>query len=167
MTVTASLVVDFSDGADNGLLKAEIDSREDGFNQGRTSFVPGDDAHFLVYLGDNTSLADIDTTLGVVSFQQNGGREVTETVQFTKQQRTATLGYPVTSGLSVNWMGANPGTPQLRGDSELVLPQAGLGIATVTYNTTFRVYRLSNLPSTVNGKSDYAVLIELTGEVAS
>jgi len=168
MTVTASLVVDFSDGAQDGLLQAEIDSREDGFNQGKTSFIPGDDAYFLVYLGSNTALKTVAATLGAVSLVQTAGREVEpETVQFTEQQREATLGYPVSGGLSVSWMGANPGAAQLRGDNQLVLPSPGLGIARVTYKTTFRVYRLSNLPSTVNGKGDYSVLIALTGEVVA
>lgn len=166
MTVTASLVVQLGDPAATDLLKAEIDGREDGFNEGNTSFIPGDDVHYLVYKGAAVSLTKHEATLGVISSQGFRTRQVTrERVQFAGK-RTATLAYPVSSGLSVQWMGANPGAAQLQGDNTLVLPAAGLGYAEVTYTTRFEVFRLANLPGTVNGRADYAVLIRLVGEVA-
>lgn len=165
MTVTASLVVRLGGDEDQGLLKAEIDAREDGFNGGDTNFVPGDAVHYLVYRGAGTVLTRHESTLGAISSLGTHGREVEEVVSFADERR-ASLSYPVKSGLTVNWMGAAPGSAQLRGDNELVLPAAGVGIATVTYQTTFQAFRLANLPGTVNGKSTYSVLILLIGETA-
>ena len=164
MTVTASLVVQLGDGAgDDGLLKAEIDSREDGFNGGDTSFLPGDSVHYLVYTGAGIALTRHEATLGAISSLGRRGREVEEVVSFANARR-ATLQYPVAGGLSIAWMGDSPGTAQLKGDNELVLPEAGVGIATVTYQTEFEVFRLNNLPGQVNGKTDYSVLIFMIGE---
>lgn len=166
MTVTASLVVQFGgDDADEGLLKAEIDSREHGFNNGDTSFVPGQPVYYLVYTGAGVALTRHLSTLGAISSLGRRSREVEEVVTFA-DEREARLSYPVAGSLNIDWMGGAPGTAQLRGEDRLVLPDPGLGIATVTYQSEFTVYRLGNLPSTVNGKADYSVLIVLVGEKA-
>lgn len=165
MTVTASLVVQIGDdAAGQGLLRAEIDGREDGFNNGETNFVPGDTPHYLVYTGASTVVTQHVSTLGAISSLGRRTREVEEVVTFA-DAREASVGYPVRSGLSVDWMGASPGAVQLKGEDRLVLPEKGIGVATVTYTTEFEVFRLSNLPGTVNGKADYSVLIVLVGEV--
>ena len=165
MTITASLVVRLGDGAGDGLLRAEIDAREDGFNQGRTSFRPGDSPHYLVYRGAGVTLTRHVATLGSIAGLGKRAREVEEVVTFA-DVREVTLGYPVRAGLSVSWMGAVPGTAQLAGDDRLVLPEPGIGVATVTYQTEFDVFRLSNLPGQVNGKTDYSVLVVLIGDVS-
>lgn len=166
MTVTASLVVQLGGGAGaGGLLKAEIDDRSDGFNNGDTDFRPGDPVYYLVYTGSNTRVSAQQSTLGAISSVGKYTRDVEEVISFANA-RTASLSYPVSSGLSVTWMGPSPGVAQLQGDDELVLPAAGLGIATVKYKTAFEAFRLSNLPGTVNGEQSYSVLIVITGEVS-
>lgn len=165
MTITTSLVVRFGDDDDGaGLLRAEIDSREDGFNQGRSSFRPGDMVHYLVYTGANTTLTRQVARPGSISGLGTRTREVEEIVTFA-DEREARLGYPVAGGLSIDWFGTAPGTAQLSGDDRLLLPEPGVGVGRVTYTTSFRVYRLGNLPSSLHGRADYTALVVLFAEV--
>lgn len=160
--ITATIKVDFDDGSDSDGLSAEIDGREDGYNGGKTSFQPGDDVVYLTFLDPGVSIAEQISTLGSIAKIESRSMPVEDEVSFANS-RTATLKYPVTDSLVVQWMGLNPGPAALQGSRTLSLPDDGIGVAKVTYNTMFTAYRVTNIPGSVNGETSFTVLIVITG----
>ena len=148
--VTASLVIAFTPDSESesAVLVAEVDSREDGLNNGDTTFRPGDPVYYLTYAGQNVSIAQQIATAGGIASVGGGNRQVTETVTWANV-RDASVSYPVSGGLSVAWQGRNPGKASLSGDKTLRLPSAGVGVAEVTYSTTYQAWRLSGVPTSI------------------
>ncbi len=56
--ITASQIINFDrdTDADRGILRLEIDSRNDGLNAGKTSFSPGDSVGLLLYKSPNVTI---------------------------------------------------------------------------------------------------------------
>jgi hypothetical protein len=68
--VTATLVIGFGqDAALNDGMVAEVDSREDGLNHGRSIFMPGDDVYILLYVSSNVTLKTPVVSHGTLLFQ--------------------------------------------------------------------------------------------------
>jgi hypothetical protein len=83
--ITTSLVIRFQtqDGADaaNAVLTAELDSREEGLNVGKSQFIYGDTPAYLIFRTSNVSYTQ-DTTAGSVAYVETGLIDVTETISF-------------------------------------------------------------------------------------
>ena len=66
----------------DGHLSAEVDTRPDGLNGGRSSFSPGETAYILVYKSDNVSITDTICSAGSLSSQGTAVVSVTEEIMF-------------------------------------------------------------------------------------
>lgn len=165
-TVTTSIVVQFSQGS-SGILTAEIDARETGLNGGDTSFLPGDIARFLVFKSSDVVLDLVTSSIGVAAIASLGtglyvvgdtGEEEWLTFADTAE---ADLPKPYTSGFEYEWYGNNLGVPSVQG-TKVVLPQKGIGVLRVKYNSQYQAYALSS-PAQMNGKTTFQILVYVKG----
>lgn len=153
-TVTATLVVSLKpasgSGSTQGILKAEIDARPDGYNGGEVKFSAQSTPYMLLYKSTNVTLTNELATAGVLTKAASGTRQVVETLKFNNTQ-DASPGYPVASGFAYQWIGADLGALTLKDDARVQADKSGYAIAMVTYATAFDVWQLSNLPAKVQG----------------
>lgn len=159
-----------SGGAGSGAsLSAEIDSRSDGLNAGKTSFVPGDVVAILVFRSANVSIESVVCSAGSIT----GGNQ---TVQLPKEQDISFMGTLRSSvssqgtpgSLGGQWMGKSLGSVTLEGDGVTAVASGGdpskVGVYRATFQSTAWVYYLTS-PATLNGSSDYAINVLVTGKV--
>jgi hypothetical protein len=152
------------DGSEaTGHLSAEIDTRPDGLNGGRTSFSPGETAYLLVYSSDNVSITDTICSAGSLTEQGSTVVTVTEELMF-EDAASASLDKPARSGITQTvWYGRNLGTLTLQSDKVTVKSAAkGVGVARVSYDALARVYALAS-PATLNGETDFSILAIIKG----
>lgn len=154
--VTASLTINFADGGEgSSQFLVEVDDRETGPNEGRTSFRPGDTVHLLLYASDNVSNIRSFTTAG--SLASGSLVEVwrEEVISFAKE-REASPRYPVVPGsFSFDWYGPSAGSITLV-DNKFVAAAEAIAIGKVKYRARARTYSLS-------GVSYPAALVVFTG----
>lgn len=163
MSVNTNFQISFgaAAGAAGGHLSAEIDGRPEGLNQGRTSFVPGESAGFLVYQSANVRHdAPIPSGGAVASL---GARVVEreEDVVFPDTNE-ASLRIPASAIIQVVWMGRSLGALALDGETTLRASSKGVAVARVKYRANADAYRLSS-PLTLGGLTDYSILIFIQG----
>ncbi len=165
MAVTASITVQFgAEAADDATLIAELDDRtaaEGGRNGGRTQFMPGDTAYYLVYKHKLTSTTHT-SSAGGTAYQGAGSRQITETVVFLNEQE-AELRYPVSGEVSVEWLGRSLGALSPVGGRSVRASESGVAVALVTYTTQFEVWGLSS-PATINGRTSFEIAVLIEGE---
>lgn len=161
--VVTTVQVSFSEGgAGAGHLSAEVDSRPDGLNAGRTSFAPGDPVHILVYKSPNVSINNVEASAGSIHPGPQENIEVTDILTFNNS-REASLSKPAAGGLSVTWYGASLGALAIGADGVSVqASKSGVAVAKVVYQTAARSYRLSS-PLEVNGEKNYQILVLIIG----
>lgn len=146
-----------------GHLSAEVDSRPDGLNGGRSSFSPGETAYILVYKSDQVSITETICSAGSLSASGSAKVAVSEELMF-EDGDTAQLGKPALSGIGqVLWYGRNLGALILQPDKQTVKAASkGVAVAKVSYEALALVYALSS-PSTLNGESDFTILALIKG----
>ena len=157
--VVATLNVSFDSTADTttGNIKLEIDDREDGLNNGNTSFKPGDDAYYWLFKDSNVTLLSHQSTAGGISSAGTDTKVIDENITFTNSD-TGSLGYPPSSSVTLEWLGrsyeisgttvrGNSTLPEVNG-SELVLPNGKkvAGILRCRYSSTGTLHKLSGVP---------------------
>jgi len=147
----------------NGYLSAEVDTRANGLNGGRSSFSPGETAYILVYKSDNVSITETICSAGSLTAQSTALVSVTEEIMF-EDADSATLGKPARSSLAQSvWFGRSLGTLSLQSDKVTVKAQAkGVAVASVTYDALAQVYALAS-PATLNGQTDFSILALIKG----
>lgn len=161
--VTTSLVVQFgSQGDAQYHLSAEIDSREDGYNGGETSFIPGDQPVFLVYKSDELALTLESSTGGTQSYA-SGTIEQEEWLTFA-DEKTKSLNKPPSGSVTLKYFAGVSGATVV-GD-QVTLPSKGVAVYRATYNAKFLAYRMTNIPTTLGGESSFPVVIVITGIAA-
>jgi len=161
--ITTSLVVQFgSEGDAQYHLSAEIDSREDGFNGGETSFIPGDSPIFLVYKSDELSLTLESSTGGTQSYA-SGTIEQEEWLIFANE-KTRSLNKPPAGNVTLKYYAGVNGASVV-GD-QITLPTKGLAVYRATYDAKFLAYKMTNIPTTLNGATSFPVVIVITGTAA-
>jgi hypothetical protein len=153
-------------GNPNGVdahLSAEIDTRPDGLNGGRSSFSPGETAYILVYKTDNVTITDTICSAGSLSAYGSAVVTVTEELTF-EDSDTANLSKPARAGLSQSvWYGRSLGGLTLQPDKVTVKASSkGVAVVKVTYDALALVYALSS-PSTLNGETDFSILALIKG----
>lgn len=167
MSVTANFSISFGtndSGGASGHLSAEVDGRSDGLNAGKTSFLPGDTAHFLVYSSDNVSYDSPIASSGSISSGSEGISVVKETdIQFADSD-TATLQVPAQSIQSVTWMGTSLGDLSLVDSTTVKAGSKGVAVARVKYSAQADAWAL-NSPSSVGGLTDFSILVFIQGYV--
>lgn len=165
MAVTTSIVVQFSQGGAGGSLSAEIDSREAGFNAGKSSFFPGETATFLVFKTPDVVLDEVSASSGSIGIpvsDPHAGLFSVEDEWITfagvSEASTAKL---VHSGFTYQWFGNNLGAVTVVG-GKVVAPLSGVGMLKVSYKAKYVPYSLAS-PSVLNGKSDFQIAVLVKG----
>ena len=163
--VTTTLVVNFQAGTAADVLQAEIDSREDGLNLGKTRFGKGDQPGYLVFTSANVVLTSQTPSAGVV--QTVGIEDILqeETLRFA-EERQASVSKPVFNQAlsSFKWIGNDLGTPTVVDAKTVSVPTLGVGVLKVTYLARSRQFRLTNIAVPLNGETEFEVLILIKGE---
>lgn len=163
--ITTSIVVQFTTTGASGILTAEIDSRETGFNNGKTSFQPGDAPAFLIFKSSDVTILTVEPSAGTIADLGTGTELIEETLTFANVTE-ANLSKPITGGLTYKWLGNNLGVPAIVGDNLVRVPTVGVGVLQVSYQAPFEARRLSSLPTVLNGETEYSVLVVITGQQA-
>ncbi len=116
----------------NGHLSAEIDTRSNGLNGGRSSFSPGETAYILVYKTDNVTISETICSAGSLTAQGTTTVTVDEELMF-EDSDSASLGKPTKSALTNTlWYGRNLGALTLQSDKVSVKASSkGVGVAKV------------------------------------
>jgi hypothetical protein len=161
--VTTSIVVQFGTEGDAAYhLSAEIDSREDGYNGGETSFIGGDSPVFLVYKSDELSLSFVSSTGGVQN-HASGTIEQQEWLIFA-DEKTKSLSKPPTGSVTLEHFAGTTGGTVV--GSDVTLPAKGVAVYRATYDAKFLAYKMTNIPTTLKGESAFPVVIVVTGIAA-
>jgi hypothetical protein len=170
MAITASITVSFGAGADGadvqGHLSAEVDSRIDGLNAGRTSFNAGDTVYFLVYKSDNVEYDSPITSAGSAS--RGGSVSVSKTDLLTfANVNTADLSVPANGAPSITWLGRNLGGVTLGANQKTITAAAtGVAVCNATYTASADVFALTS-PASIGGSTDFSILVFIAGRVVA
>jgi len=166
MTVNATIRVAFGGGSASitGHLSAEVDSRPEGLNQGKSSFLPGDTAWFLVHASRNVTVDTPIASAGSVLSARVGSVSRTDDV-FFENATTATLSVPADGIQKVTWFGTDLGSVSLGSDQLTVTAsRSGVAVARITYSTSPKAYGVKS-PTQLNGSTDFSILVLVTGSV--
>ena len=167
--ITATVVVSFGGAtSDNNGLVAEVDGREDGHNQGRTSFNPGDDVYILLYKTDNVTLNDPVVSYGTLVFEAGLSPEPvdqTDDLQFVDEIE-ATLQYPVNAdGFTGQWLGNDLGVVQPVSQIKVGITRPVdahfAAVYRIAYQADALVYRLTN--TLLTGFDQYPIVVHFSG----
>jgi len=166
MSANAAIRVAFGGGASaSGHLSAEIDNRPEGLNQGKTAFQPGDTAWFLVHASRNVTVERPLASAGSILNATVGTVIRTDDI-FFENSSTATLPVPADSLQRVTWFGHPLGALTLGPDQLTVTAaQAGVAVARVVYATSPKAFGVKS-PVSLNGSTDFGILVLVTGSVA-
>jgi len=169
--VTATLSIGFgnvtseSDGADT--LIAEIDTRVDGLNKGKRSFLPGDDVFILVYRGSNVTIDDAIISLGSINYRPGNSPQIVELEEdiVFANESDASLTRPILSIQSDQWLGTDLGNVVKTGELQVSLSNPPVnnyaGVNRVGYTANADVYQLSG--TLLNGTSEYEIVVVFIG----
>jgi len=165
-TYTTSITVDFTtaDGAEGTteLLKAEVDSREDGLNGGDTTFISGvDSPAFLVFKSTPVSIDVMTPTYGNIQSLGSGTYLVEDIVTFS-MENTKALNYPISGNFTYKWLGRSNGSVS-HTENTLSLAEKSIGVLKISYEATYSAYRLNNIPAILDGETEFSVLIYIAG----
>lgn len=163
--VSTTIVVNFTSN-NGGALSAELDSRAEGLNNGKTSFAPGETANFLVFASPDVTidalLASFGTPIQISPSPINGGLfEVEEWVTFAETAE-ASLQKPYTSGFTYEWFGNNLGTLTPNGSKVTKADAKGVGTAKIKYYAAYTAYAIQS-PAQMNGKSEFQIIVLVKG----
>ncbi len=152
-----------ADGGASGHLSAEVDTRPNGLNGGRSSFNPGETVYVLVYKTDNVTVAETHCSAGSLSAQGTTLVTLSDELMF-EDAETASLRVPVHGALSTTvWYGRALGALTVQADRTTVKAAVkGVGVAKVTYPALAHIYALSS-PSSLNGETDFSILAIIKG----
>lgn len=164
--VVATLNVNFSaedgSGGSGAGIKLEIDDREDGLNNGDTSFAPGDDAYFFMFV-DESRVELITTTpvttAGGVSSAGTGTKDIDEHITFSNSSE-AQLGYYPSGSVTYRWLGraysldsrtnvlTSYSTPPVQSGATLSIADGKnvFGIITAQYQAQGSLWKLKGVP---------------------
>lgn len=167
MAASATIQVQF--GAESAYstrhLSAQIDTREDGLNNGKSSFSPGEMVAFLVFEGPGvTHDYPVCSAGSVALFDWQGEGLLEEHDVMFQNNDSVTVGKPIAELLNVTWVGRSLGDLTLQDDKlTLRATNEGVAVARIEYRTvTPKAYVLQS-PQTIAGLSDYAILVYIEG----
>jgi hypothetical protein len=173
--VVATLNVNFSadTAATEGVLKLEIDDREDGLNAGDTSFAPGDTVGFWMFKDSNVTVEyGPASTSGGVTSSGSASKTIDEYITFSNSD-SGSLGYPPSGSVSLEWQGrclkivgtevTTISTLPERTRSNLRMADGSsvAGVLRAQYTTTGSLYTLRAVPEDIT-----EVLIMAIGSIA-
>ena len=142
------------------------DRRADGPNRGRSPFAPGEEAHLLMTMGEDVTVASLSSSAGTLLSARPAMWQESEEVFFIASNR-AKLSRPTTAIISVVWLGTDLGMPVVEEDGlTLVTPMIGTAIARITYTVSAATYPFI-APQTVAGETGFPVLFAATAETSN
>lgn len=168
--ITATLVVRFGDEAvtsitANGLIVMQIDDRPAGLNNGKTSqFFAGEFIGFLVHRTSNVQTPTIFSSVGKPRRQGSDKREIVQIITFANSD-TASLQFPASGGIAINWLGSSGGPVTLENQKTLKLNAKKTVVLEVTYRTNFDEWLLEDTPANIQGSATYTIVITAVGTV--
>jgi len=162
--VVATLNVNFAADttADTtGVLKLEIDDREDGLNAGDTSFQPGDTVGFFLFKDSNVTVEyGPAATSGGITTSGSASKTIDEYITFSNSD-SGSLGYPPAGAVSLEWQGrclkivgttvTTITTLPTRTRSQLRMADGSsvAGVLRAQYTTTGSLYTLRSVPEDI------------------
>jgi len=161
VTTTVQITFGGADGA-RPHLSAEVDSRPEGLNKGKTSFTAGDPVHVLVYKSPSVTITGAQVSAGSLHTAERQMVQVEDVVTFA-DKREASLSRPAAGPLQVTWFGRSLGGLSVGEDGVSVMASsAGVAVARVRYTAWAQAYRVST-PTAVNGEKNYSLLFFVAG----
>lgn len=160
-TITTSIVVNFDPGDAGGMLIAEVDGREDGYNNGETSFRPGDSPTFLIYASSNVTVDAIETSCGYTTNLGGGQSDESELLSFASA-REAKPGKPISAEAIGKWLGVQGGAFTL-GETNVTIPDKAVAVLKVDYKSSFVAHKLEGIPTELDGETTFDVVIYVSG----
>lgn len=171
--VTTSLVVELGGAAsDSAIFNVQIDDREDGLNNGKTSFLPGDDIYLLLFKTSGVTVIDYLTSQGYLVPSGVADYPVEGFATFPVEKEFS-LSYPVPAGRTVTkqWLGNDLGNSTIKNESiialsadDATLGERYVGVMKYSYTAQASVYRLTD--TLINGVDVYQILCYFAGESA-
>ena len=168
--ITTSIVIQFTQGDEDAILTAQVDSREDGRNGGNTNFFPGQVVYYLITKTDNVRVTKQTASAGYISFVENSIEDVEEFLTFANESEASTSN-PIYGSYSTKWLGRVPNATLVKSSPTTFRLQSSDGSAVdavavlkINYKVLHIVYKLSGLGSTLSGESSYEVVISIIGE---
>ncbi|RKZ88581.1 MAG: hypothetical protein DRQ39_02235 [Gammaproteobacteria bacterium] len=168
---TTSVTVQFTKDEDSSaILTAEVDGRPDGMNNGNTQFVPGiDDPVILIFKSAGVVIDDITTSIGNLTPISAGAPykvgEGNDGYLIFANERSKNLSYPNNGGFSSQWFGTVGGAVTAT-ETQVSIPTEAVAVLKASYTATYVAYRLNNVPLTVNGSTEFPVVVFIAGHTA-
>jgi hypothetical protein len=157
-TLSTSVIVSFSGaslGVGDEIFSAEVDSRDDGYNYGKSSFLKGDSPVILLFASPTVVLTKVLQSEGAYSSLGAGVYVVEDDVTFANT-REASLAKPYVSGMQI--VSAMPAIPDwVVSGNNLLVPHNIVAAASIRYNSSFTAYRITNV------SGDYPVVVYFEG----
>lgn len=144
--VTASIVVEFSQEGGEGILLAEIDSRDDGLNAGDTTFYPGSSPGILLFKSSNVVIDSIVVSEGTLGSVGTDSFTEEEWLTFANEKK-ASPRYPISGSASLSNQANITGAASIS-EVGVTYPTPQIGVAYLTYQTTANQYRLNGASGT-------------------
>lgn len=138
----------------HGLIKLELD---DIANEGKTVFLPGETADFLLHIESSLKILDVKSTSGAVTAIGNVSQKREESLLFTFEKPEVELSYFPAEDAVKTWYG-NDASPTLSGRTLTengILPAFGLFV----YNVNFLSFRYTPPGMELSGDDEYPVRI--------
>lgn len=158
-TITFAIVQpDNADGSSSSIA-VELD---DAANNNKSTFQPGDTAHFLVHTSPQALAITVDATMGTISANGTKSVPVAEQLEFV-QSAEETLDRIPNGSVTTSWIGRAGGTPTVSGNT-VTLAAPVNGVLACSYETTAKAYRLSGV-TIPTGLDEIQVLIVVSPSV--
>lgn len=146
--VTASVTIGFGTASTaSPSFSAEVDSREDGYNSGKSQFAPGDTVYILLY-------KSTDITLGPSPVATSGGvaQTATITIDVTEDVSLAyetefSISKPIANGTTpvFTWYSAVPAGLTKTSETTYSVAAKSIAVGKIDYKATAQVWALTGV----------------------
>lgn len=161
--VTTSIVIQFADEASaDSYLSAEIDSREDGLNAGKSSFRPGDAPWILLYKDPALSITTV-LTSGSLNQGSPFDIEIDEYITFGYSDSASLEKLPVGAPTLSVVAGSAPGLVWDGGTNVTSSDPHAVAVVRAVYTARAYPYQLSGATAPEVGVTEYPVVVVFIG----
>lgn len=145
--VTTSVTIGFTKNEQTDAnFSAEVDTRDNGLNEGNTSFKPGDSVGILLYKGLTIANVKGTPTSGLLTEGALIDVEQEETISFANEDSFSAR-YPVNSGTaSIEWYSTAPTVTIPTTGSAFTTANKVIAVGLLKYKTKAQVWTLSGVP---------------------
>ena len=151
-------------GGPSGYLSAAIDDRENGRNDGRTSFAPGDTVYFHIFRSRNVAIDSVIASDGnvyrVMTVPDSVRRDVE--IQFVNTDHAA-LSLPARQIVDYNWLGRSLGGLRLVDEQTIAARSSGIAVARVTIETHAWPWAINTPVVSLDENENYPIVVYIQG----